>query len=79
MTIKEIFNAYEAMMYEDIYVLHCKPDNSLSINFTDNINRFILYQGVYDIMPEVFKNLEVKRLRNSGLLDGHNKWEIWVV
>ena len=79
MTIKEIFNAYEDMRYEDIYILHCKFDNSLSINFTDNINGFILYQDVYDIMPEVLKNLEVKRLSNSGSLDGRNKWEIWVV
>ena len=83
MTIKEMFNANIDMLYCDIYVLHCRFDNSCIGNSTDGIiNGCIIYQDKYNIMPEVLRGLKVKSfkcLSHTRSLDEFNKWEIWVV
>lgn len=83
MTIKEMFNANIDMLYDDIYILHCKFDNSyLGRTTTDDINGCIVYQDDYYTMPEVLKGLKVKSfkcLSHAGSLDEDNKWDIWVV
>lgn len=82
MTIKELYIANKNMYMNDICVINCKYDFAERRSVDDIVNGCIIYQDDYYTMPEVLKNLEVKRfkcLSHSRSTDEPGKWEIWVV